>query len=77
MSRQELIEKTVKSLSLLPDTKVMEVADFTDFLIHKLDDKIIQEGVRSLSSSSSVYKMLDSEEDIYTVNDLKETYKSK
>jgi len=77
MSRQELIEKTVKSLSLLPDIKVMEVADFADFLTHRLDDKIIQKGIRSLSSNSSIYKMLDSEDNNYTVNDLKEEYKAK
>ena len=77
MSRQELIDKTVKSLSMLPDIKVKEVADFADFLIHKLDDKIIQQGVQSLTANSTIYKMLDSEDDVYTVNDLKENYKSK
>jgi hypothetical protein len=75
MNKQALIENTIQTLNQLPAEKVDEVRDFAEYLLGKLDDSIISEGVQLLSSSSSALSYLNDEEDLYTVNDLKEKYK--
>ena len=74
MNRQVLIDNTLNKIRLLPDMKIKEVSDFTDFLLSKIDDKIIQEGIQKLVSESKAFDFLNNEEDLYTVNDLKEKY---
>ncbi|MCX6222161.1 MAG: hypothetical protein NTZ69_14365 [Bacteroidia bacterium] len=74
MNRQILIESTIEKISQLPDLKIKEVNDFADFLLTKIDDKIIQEGIQTLVSDSKSFAYLKDEEDLYTVNDLKESY---
>lgn len=75
MNRQILIESTIEKISQLPDLKIKEVNDFADFLLTKIDDKIIQEGIQTLISDSKSFAYLKDEEDLYTVDDLKESYK--
>jgi hypothetical protein len=55
--------------------KIKEVNDFADFLLSKIDDKIIQEGIQQIVSDSKSFDYLKDEEDLYTVEDLKERYK--
>ena len=74
MNRQILIESTIEKISQLPDLKIKEVNDFADFLLTKIDDKIIQEGIQTLISDSKSFAYLKDEEDLYTVDDLKESY---
>jgi len=74
MNRQVLIDNTLNKIRLLPDMKIKEVSDFTDFLLSKIDDKIIQEGIQKLVSESKAFDFLNNEEDLYTVDDLKEKY---
>ena len=75
MNRQVLIDNTINKIKQLPDMKIKEVNDFTDFLLSKIDDKIIQEGIQKMVSDSKSFDFLKHEEDLYTVNDLKERYK--
>ncbi|HZX75321.1 MAG TPA: hypothetical protein VFE57_12920 [Cyclobacteriaceae bacterium] len=75
MTRETLIKKTLESLSKLPDQRVKEVSDFAEFLLSKIDDQIIIEGIQKLAANSASYQFLNDEEDIYTVADLKEKYK--
>jgi hypothetical protein len=75
MNRQVLINNIIKKIDQLPDIKIKEIADFTDFLLSKIDDKIIQEGIQKLASNSKAFDYLKDEEDLYAVNDIKETYK--
>ena len=75
MDKEKLIESAVAKMKKLPEDKVKEVEDFLDFLIAKyLDDAIIQKGIDTLINDSKTYDFLK-EEDIYTINDLKEKYK--
>lgn len=74
MDRQILIEKTIKKIEQLPDVKIKEVDDFIDFLLGKIDDKIINDGMQKLISNSKAFEFLNDEEDLYTVNDVKEKY---
>ncbi|MFW5656122.1 MAG: hypothetical protein ACOC0C_00785 [Bacteroidota bacterium] len=75
MNRQILIDKTVTKIRLLPDTKIKEINDFADFLLSKIDDKIISEGIQKLTSDSKSFDFLNEEDDIYNEDDLKVRYK--
>jgi hypothetical protein len=50
MNRQVLIDKTVNKIRQLPDTKIQEINDFAEFLLSKIDDRIILENIQKLSS---------------------------
>lgn len=51
------------------------IRDLVDFLLQKIDDQILREGIQELASKSKVFSYLNEEEDLYSVNDLKERYK--
>lgn len=75
MDRQLLIDDAVDKIRQLPDTKIQEINDFADFLLSKIDDRIISENIQKLSSESKSFDFLKDEEELYDVNDLKERYK--
>ena len=75
MNRENLIKDTLNKIQNLPDTKIQEVNDFTEFLLSKIDDKILLEGIQRLASDSKSFEYLKNEEDLYSVNDIKEKYK--
>jgi hypothetical protein len=75
MERKALIENIISKINQLPDIKIKEVNDFTEFLLSKIDDTIIQEGIHKMVSDSKSFDYLIAEEDLYTVKDLKERYK--
>ncbi len=75
MDRQALIDSTIDKIRQLPELKIKEVNDFADFLLSKIDDKIVREGIQNMISDSKSFDFLVKEEDLYTVEDLKERYK--
>ena len=75
MTRNALIDKTVKNLKRLPDQKLKEVSDFTDFLLSQIEDRTIVEGIQKLTSESKSFNFLKEEEVLYNTKDLKEKYK--
>lgn len=75
MERQLLLKDTVEKLNQLPDTKIKEVDDFIEFLLSRIDDTILIKGIQEITSKSKSFEYLAKEEDLYTVNDLKEKYK--
>jgi len=75
MLRDVLIKKTLDNLTRLPDQKLREVSDFTEFLISKIEDRLITEGIQKLTSNSKSFQFLESEEELYSKEDLKEIYK--
>lgn len=74
MTKDKLINKTVKALSRLPQDKVNIVFEFAEFILKKYDEDVLQNGIKKIVSKSKVYDFLKDEEDIYTVKDLKEKY---
>jgi hypothetical protein len=74
MTRQILIESTLNKITQLPDIRIKEVNDFADFLLSKIDDKIILQGNQKMITDSKTFAFLQDEEDLYTVEDLKERY---
>ena len=74
MLRQELIQKTVNYLEALPDDKIVEIKEFVESLYQKYEENILREGVIQLNNQSKSFKFLEYEEDLYTLDDIKETY---
>ena len=75
MTREIIIKRTLDNLSRLPDQKLKEVSDFAEFLLNKIDDKLLTDGIQKLTSESKSFKFLEAEEDLYSRADLKEIYK--
>lgn len=75
MTRESLIKITINNLSKLPDQRIKEVADFTEFLLNKVDDALITDGIRKLSAQSKAFQFLEEDEELYSRADLKEVYK--
>jgi len=75
MNRRILIKETIDKIHQLPDVKIQEISDFAEFLLSKIDDEILLKGIQKLASDSKSYEYLNKEEDLYSVNDLKEKYK--
>src|SRR5690606_38216317 len=75
MGRDQLIRKTLEQLSKLPDQKIKEVSDFTEFLLHKIENQILTEGIQKMVSDSDTFHFLEEEEELYTEGDLKEKFK--
>ena len=70
MTREILIQKTIDHLAKLPDQKLQGVSDFAEYLLSRIDDKVVTEGIQKLTSDSNAYKFLEEEEDLYSVKDL-------
>lgn len=75
MKREILIQRTITTLSKLPENKVNEVADFAEYILKKYDEEILRQGIQNLTSDSKSFDFLKNEEDLYVLKDLKEIYK--
>ncbi|HLP59112.1 MAG TPA: hypothetical protein VK186_09790 [Candidatus Deferrimicrobium sp.] len=54
--------------------RINEIADFIEFLYQKHEEAILKEGIQQLCSHSRSFKFLEDEEDLYTLDDIKETF---
>ncbi len=75
MDRQYLINNTIEIIKQLPDVKIQEINDYAEFLLSRLDDRIISDGIAEIISESGSFDFLEEDENIYTVKDLKVRYK--
>ena len=75
MTKEALIDRTIKIISQLPQEKIKEVNDFADFILKKYDEEVLQKGIEKLVSDSKTFDFLIGEEDLYSVEDLKERFK--
>lgn len=74
MNRDTLIRQTLKNLSKLPQDKVREISDFADFIMKKHEEEALQKGIEKLVSHSKSFDFLNEEEDLYSLDDLKEKF---
>ena len=72
MTKQLIIEKTVKAINQLPEEKAEEISDFADFIIKRFEEQRLIQGIQQLTSSSQTFDFLKDEEDLYSEADLKE-----
>jgi hypothetical protein len=74
MTRQIIIERTLKAINQLPEEKAKEISDFADFIIKQYEDQLLTKGIAHLTSNSKAFEFLKDEEDLYTEADIKEPY---
>ena len=74
MTKEAIIEKTVRTLNILPSEKAEEIADFADFILKKHEEDILQKGIYKLTEDSGAFNFLKEEEVLYSVNDVKKKY---
>jgi hypothetical protein len=74
MTRQAIIERTIKAINELPEDKAQQISDFADFVLKRYEEYQLTKGIQKLTSESSAFEFLNDEEDLYSVADLKEVY---
>ncbi len=74
MTRQIIIERTLKVINQLPEDKAEEISDFADFILKRYEEQELTKGIQKMASESKTFDFLNNEEDIYSVADLKEIY---
>lgn len=77
MSKKELIDKTIIILEKLPHEKIAEVNHFADFILQRSEDEQLLQGIAHLTAQSKSYEFLADDEELYTLNDIKEPYNGK
>lgn len=74
MTRQTIIERTLKAINQLPEDKAEEISDFTDFVLKQYEEQLLTKGIAHLTTNSKAFEFLKDEEDLYTEADIKEPY---
>lgn len=74
MTRQAIIERTIKAINQLPEDKAQGIADFADFIMKRYEEHKLTQGIQQLTSKSQTFDFLNNEEDLYSEADLKEVY---
>lgn len=74
MTRQLIIERTLKVINQLPEDKAAEISDFADFIFKRYEEHELTNGIQKIAAQSQSFDFLNKEADIYSVLDLKEVY---
>ncbi|MBK6544396.1 MAG: hypothetical protein IPO86_00455 [Saprospiraceae bacterium] len=74
MTKQAIIERTVKIINQLPESKAEEISDFADFVIKRYEEQSLIGGIQNIISSSQSFDFLSKEEEIYSEKDLKKIF---
>ena len=74
MKRQMIIERTLKIINELPESKAIEISDFADFVFKRYEEQELTKGIQKMISESKAFDFLNDEEEIYSLADLKEVY---
>lgn len=61
-------------MNQLPEDKAEEISVFADFIFRRYEELRLTEGLRQMASKGQVFDFLNTEEDLYSVADLKEVY---
>ncbi len=72
MTKQLIIERTIKAINQLPEDKAEEISDFADFIIKRYEEHQLVQGIQQLTSKSHAFLFLEKEDDLYSESDLKE-----
>ncbi len=75
MSRRQLVEQALQTINQLPEDKISEVADFASYILKKHEEASLQKGIEHLVETSNTFAFLHDDEDLYTLDDLKERYR--
>ncbi len=74
MTKQTIIERTVKIINQLPEDKAEEISNFAAFLVKRYEEERLTQDIQKIISDSHAFDFLANEEDLYSETDLKEVY---
>lgn len=74
MKREMIIQKTIKTLRLLPEEKAEEVSQFADFILKNYEEYCLQQGIQKTNSDSGTFHFLNEDENLYSPSDIKEKF---
>ena len=74
MTKQILIDRTIKVINELPQDKAAEISDFAEFVFKRYEENELINGIQNIVSKSEAFEFLNNEEEIYSIADLKEVY---
>lgn len=74
MTKEAIIQKTVKALNILPEEKAEEIFEFVEFISKKYEDQILQKEIETLQSNGNAFNFLNEEEDLYSADDIKQKF---
>jgi len=74
MTRQAIIDKTLRAINQLPEEKAEEISTFAEFVIKQYEEHQLTQGIQKMAAQSLAFDFLGAEEDLYTEADLKEVY---
>jgi len=74
MTKQAIIERTLKAINELPQDKAEEISDFADFVFKRYEEQELTNGIQKITSESQSFDFLNNEEEIYSIADLKKVY---
>jgi len=74
MTRQAIIERTIKAINRLPEDKAEEISEFADFVSKRYEEYQLTQGIQKLTANSQAFDFLNDEEDLYSLADIKELY---
>ena len=74
ISKQAIIDRTIKAINMLPADKAEEISDFADFVSKRYEEQLLAQVIQQLAAGSKAFDFLNAEEELYTEADLKEVY---
>lgn len=74
MTRQAIIERTIKAINRLPEEKAEEISNFAELLSKRYEEHLLTQGIQKMTAGTQSFDFLNNEEDLYSVADLKEVY---
>ena len=74
MTRQVILERTIRAINQLPEEKAEAISAFAEFIMKQYEEHQLSQGIQKMAAGSSAFDFLNEEEDLYTESDLKEVY---
>ncbi len=74
MTKQMIIERTLKVIDQLPEDRASEISEFAEFVFKRYEEQQLSSGIKKIISTSESFDFLNNEEDLYSLADLKEVY---
>ncbi len=74
MTRQAIIEQTIKAINRLPEEKAEEISHFADFVSKRYEEHQLTQGIQKLTVNSQAFDFLNDDDDLYSSADIKEPY---
>ena len=68
------MEQVLQTVGQLPEEKISEVIDFASYVLKKHEESLLQKGIERLVSASDAFAFLHEDDELYSLNDLKERY---